>query len=138
MDEIELLSIQNLPIAAGFPVLTAKQKGYPARIFSFGAGKQTGEHTRLEFSVPLTYAGEAVICGAPHDLFRIPEEGIGGRDLFNADKPLFLMLRLMDDISPEKWLLYRPHDQKCHTVRKVFNKYMPSGIKTKETSQCCD
>ncbi|MBR1403448.1 MAG: hypothetical protein IJ558_04670 [Treponema sp.] len=124
MEKIELLSIQNLPILMGFPNLIAKEKDYPEEIYSFGIGKQTGEHTHLEFSQPLKYAGETLFEERSYDLFRIPESGIAGKDLFNADTPLYLMLEL-DDRFTDIWFLYRPKDRKCHTVKKVFNKYLP-------------
>lgn len=117
----ELLNIQNLPICMGNPNIQYKDKGYPAEIWSFGTGAMTGEHTSLKFTMPLSYAGESEIDGELFDLFKFPDKGVEGKDLFNAEEPLYLMLGLMDDICKDKWLLIRPRDGKAHTVRKVFN-----------------
>ena len=118
----ELLNLSNLPICMGRPKIQAKEKGYPAEIWSFGESEQTGEHTSLEFSMPLSYAGETEIDGEIFDLFRIPDCGLEGKDLFNAEEPLYLMLGLMDDVCKDKWLCIRPNDNKVHTVKKIFNK----------------
>lgn len=117
----ELLNIMDLPILMGKPDITVKDKGYPDKIFSFGAGKSTGEQTKLTFTLPLKYSGEAMINDRLFDLFLFPDEAFSGKDLFNADLPFYLMLEVIGDIAPSKWFLYHPKSNKVRTVKKVFN-----------------
>ena len=121
----KLYNLANLPIVAGNPKIKKVDKGFPSEIYSLGSGKQTGEQTSLSFSMALTYAGEMIIDERIYDLFLFPEKGIEGKDLFCLDIRFYLMLEVIDDIDNTKWFLYRPKDNKIHTVKKIFNKYIP-------------
>lgn len=74
-------------------------------------------------ALALRYAGETNMDGTTYDLFRIPDDGVTGRDLFNADAPLYLMMAVCDS-DESIWFLYRPKWRKANTVKKVFNKEM--------------
>lgn len=123
MEELEFISLSNLPCVMGEPEVNFIDKGYPEEIYSFGVGKQTGGHTSLRFTMPLSYSGEMALDNAMFDLFKFPEKGIGGKDLFNMDKPIYLMLRVAE-CDNSIWFLDRPRDNKAHVVKKIFNAIM--------------
>ena len=60
MNTYRLLNINDLPILQGTPYIKKVDKGYPDKIYSFGNGRSNGSYTTLQFSIPLTYAGETI------------------------------------------------------------------------------
>ncbi len=123
--DFELVEVDSLPICMGNPPIRKVEKGFPEKIHSLGVGRTTGDNASLRFSLPIRYAGEMDIDGNTYDLFRIPDEGVSGRDLFNADSPLYLMMAVCGS-DESKWFLYRPKWHKTNTVKKVFNKEVTS------------
>ncbi|MEL5718267.1 hypothetical protein [Treponema pedis] len=119
--DFKLAVISGLPCLLGNPFLKKKDKGYPEKIYSFGNGKSTGAYTTLRFSLPLSYAGESVIDGRTFDLFKIPENGITGRTLFNANSPVYLLLEEDNGNDNDEWFLCCPKDLKTQMVKKNFN-----------------
>lgn len=120
-EDYELYCSQDLPLLCGYPNIVHKDKNYPSEIFSFGV-RCTGEQSRLDFCLPLKYAGETTIDGHVYDLFLLPENGLDNLDLWTIGRPFYLMLEVIDNIAPDKWFLFHPHTNRCKTVRKVFNK----------------
>lgn len=127
MNTYRLLNINDLPILQGTPPPIKKVwKDYPDKIYSFGNGQSNGSYTTLRFSMPLTYAGETQIEESNFELYKIPDKGISGRNLFNADFPLYLML--IPETEDAIWYLICPNYNKNYVIKRVFNKYIPDNF----------
>lgn len=126
MNTYRLLNINDLPILQGTPYIKKVWKDYPDKIYSFGNGQSNGSYTTLRFSMPLTYAGETQIEENNFELYKIPDKGISGRNLFNADLPLYLML--IPETEDVIWYLICPNYNKNYVIKRVFNKYIPDNF----------
>ena len=126
MNSYRLLNINNLPVLQGNPPIKKVDKGYPNTIYSFGDGRCNGSYTTLRFSMPLTYEGEIQIEESNFDLYKIPDEGISGKNLFTADVPLYLML--IPEVDDTIWYLICPNYNKNYVIKRIFNKYLPERL----------
>ena len=126
MNTYRLLNINDLPILQGTPYIKKVWKDYPDKIYSFGNGQSNGSYTTLRFSMPLTYAGETQIEENNFELYKIPDKGISGKNLFTADLPLYLML--IPETEDAIWYLICPHYNKNYVIKRIFNKYMPNNF----------